>query len=512
MKSNILKLSLFATGFSGIVAEYILSTLATYFLGDSVLQWTLIVSVMLFAMGLGSRLSKYLEKNLLQKFIYLEFALSLLVSLSSLVAYSAAAFTIYTIFIIYTLSIIIGLLIGLEIPLVVRLNEEFEELRINVASVIEKDYYGSLAGGLFFAFVGLPYLGLTYTPFVLGSLNFAVSLFLISILWKYQIKRFKIKLLFFGVCVALAITFGAVTSKRIILYGEQHKYKDKIIYEEQSKYQRIIITQWKNDYWLYLNGNQQFCTLDEIMYHDPLVHPIVKLSKTPYNVLILGGGDGCAARELLKYDDIKTITLIDIDPSMTRLGKEHDIISTINRNSMNNSKVTVINADGFAYLEQCSDFFDIVIVDLPDPKTVELSRLYSYEFYKMCYKHLRPQGFMITQAGSPYYATKAFLCIENSMKAANFSTLKFHNQIITLGEWGWVLGSKHLSSEALLEQFNNCDFGNETIWLNKKAAIMMTSFGKVIYPNIGVSDSVEINTVHNPVLYKYYMNGNWSLY
>jgi len=163
LKSNILKLALFATGLSGIVAEYILATLATYFLGDSVFQWTMIISVMLFSMGLGSRLSKYFTSDLLKKFIIIEFSLSLLTSFSSLLVYTAAAYTIYKGLIIYGLSIIIGLLIGMEIPLVVRLNYEFQKLKVNIASVLENDYYGSLIGGMFFAFIGLPYLGLTNT-------------------------------------------------------------------------------------------------------------------------------------------------------------------------------------------------------------------------------------------------------------------------------------------------------------------------------------------------------------
>src|SRR6056297_1681037 len=175
-RSRILKMAIFATGLSGIVAEYILSTLATYFLGDSVMQWTLIVSIMMFSMGLGSRISKYFQGNLLQIFIFIEFALSLVVAYSSIIAYTAAAFTIYTGAIIYTLSILIGLMIGMEIPLVIRLNTSFEILRVNISSVMEQDYYGSLAGGLFFAFIGLPYLGITFTPFVLGMINFVVAL------------------------------------------------------------------------------------------------------------------------------------------------------------------------------------------------------------------------------------------------------------------------------------------------------------------------------------------------
>ena len=256
-RSNVLKIALFATGLSGIVAEYVLSTLATYFLGDSVFQWTMIVSIMLFSMGLGSRVSQVFEHNLLHKFIYVEFTLSILSAFAALVAYTAAAYTMYTGLIIYTFSISIGLLIGLEIPLVIRLNHEFEELKVNVSSVMEKDYYGSLLGGVFFAFIGLPYLGLTYTPFVLGITNFLVALLLLSVLWSSIAESAKKRLITLSGIVAVVLISGLVLAKPIIFHGEQRRYKDKVIFEQQSRYQKIVITQWKDDYWLYINGNQQ---------------------------------------------------------------------------------------------------------------------------------------------------------------------------------------------------------------------------------------------------------------
>jgi spermidine synthase len=180
----VLKAALFATGLSGVVAEYVLSTLASYFIGDSTVQWALIISTMLFSMGFGSRLTQYFEKNLLQKFIIIELLLSIFVAFSSIAAFTAAAYTMYTGFIIYLFSIMIGLLIGMEIPLVIRLNDEFEGLRVNVSSILEKDYYGSLLGGIFFAFIGLPFIGLTYTPFVLAFINFSVTAAMIGIVWK----------------------------------------------------------------------------------------------------------------------------------------------------------------------------------------------------------------------------------------------------------------------------------------------------------------------------------------
>lgn len=511
IKSNILRIAIFATGLSGIVAEYILSTLATYFLGDSVLQWTMIMSVMLFAMGLGSRLSKRIESHLLEKFIYIEFALSILVAFSSLVAYTASAYTAYAGGIIYGMSILVGLMIGMEIPIVVRLNEEFQDLRVNISSVLENDYYGSLVGGLFFAFVGLPYLGLTYTPIVLGLVNFVVAVGLFLVLRKNIDRKYRIVIVSLASVISVLLISGFFVAEPIIKYGEQEKYKDKVVYAEQSKYQKIVITQWKNDYWLFINGNQQLSSLDEEMYHEPLVHPAFGLSKTPHNVLILGGGDGCAVREMLKYPEVRHITMVDLDPAMTELGIHNPIMLEMNEGAMLSPKLEIINTDGYNFIEDCDDMFDVIIIDLPDPKTIELGRLYSYEYYTKCNKHLRKHGVIVTQAGSPYFAPNAFNCIDKTMQAAGFSTLPLHNQVLTLGEWGWILGAKNISSQNIKKELKKLDFeGIETQWINNDAMSLITSFGKDFFSKD--STEVEVNRIHNPVLYKYYLNGSWDLY
>ncbi|MDF9797672.1 spermidine synthase [Catalinimonas alkaloidigena] len=512
LRSNVLKIALFATGLAGIVAEYVLSTLATYFLGDSVFQWTIIVSMMLFSMGLGSRLSKIFEKDLLQKFIYVEFTLSIFSAFAALLAYTAAAFTMYTGFIIYAFSILIGLMIGLEIPLVIRLNDEFEELKVNISSVMEKDYYGSLLGGIFFAFVGLPYLGLTYTPFVLGLINFLVALLLLIVLWTAIATKVKKRLGLTAFLVALVLASGIFLAKPIILFGEQQRYKDKIIYQKQSRYQKIVITQWKDHHWLYINGNQQLSSLDEQMYHEPLVHPAMKLLPAVKDVLVLGGGDGCAVREILKYSEVENITVVDLDPAMTDLGKTHPVLLELNQGALLNKKVEIINDDAFHFLENTNQYFDVVIIDLPDPKTVELGRLYSLEFYTLASKQMRPNGTIITQAGSPYFATKAFYCIDKTMAEAGFKTQPMHNQILTLGEWGWVIGVKtEYPKPNLKENLQQLSFTEvETAWLNQEAMQLMTSFGKKFF--LSDHDDLEVNTVHNPVLYKYYLDGNWDIY
>lgn len=524
--SRTLKVALFATGLSGIVAEYILSTLATYFLGDSVKQFTLIVSVMLFSMGLGSRLSQFFKKHLIELFIGCELILSLLVSFCSLLTYGIASVSEWIGIVIYTLSILIGLLIGFEIPLVTRINENYEELRFNISSVMEKDYYGSLLGGVFFAFIGLPFIGLTYTPFILGIVNFLVGVLVLFTLKPLFVGNWQSTLKIISLAVLGIIIFGLVGAEPVVMYGEQKRYKDKIVFEEQSRYQKIVMTQYKDDYWLYLNSHLQFSTFDEWLYHEPLVHPVMQLAtqadkkiekeykaEGKIDVLILGGGDGCAAREVLKYDNINSITLVDLDPAMTELGKENLILTKVNQNSLNNERVKIYNNDAFNFLADSMVFYDVMIVDFPDPKTIEVNRLYTLEFYQLCYQHLRPKGIMITQAGSPYYAAKAFDCIDKTMQAAGFETLPMHNQVLTMGEWGWVVGSKALKSEELKTAMQSLQIKNiDTKWLNHDAMLQITSFGKQWKVNEEQLNELEVNTIHNPVLYRYYHEGSWYVY
>lgn len=511
LRSNILKLCLFATGLSGIVAEYVLSTLATYFLGNSVLQWTMIVSIMLFSMGLGARVTKIMENNLLEKFIWIEIALSILASFVSLITYTIATYTLYTGFAIYTMSVIIGLLIGMEIPLVIRINDQFETLKINVSSMMENDYYGSLLGGVFFAFIGLPFLGLTFTPFILGFINFSVAIVLLSVLWKDLEINVKKRLSTANVTVLILLVAGIMNANNVIAHGEEMRYKDQVIYSKQTKYQKIVMTQSNSDFWLFINGNQQLSTIDEVMYHEPLVHPLLQLYPNPTDILILGGGDGCAVREVLKYQTVENITLVDLDPEMTRLAVEHPVLSEINQHALENDKVNVLNEDGYTYLENNKQFYDIIIIDLPDPKTIELGRLYSYEFYKLCYQTLRPNGLIITQAGSPYFAARAFECINKTMSEAGFATVPMHNQVITLGEWGWISGAKSLNKEQFRTAMQKLDFeGIPTKWINKEAMTLITSFGKDFTRN--AEKPIEVNTIHNPVLHQYYLGGEWDLY
>lgn len=501
-----------ATGCAGIVAEFVLSTLATYLIGNAIVQWTLVMSLMLFAMGLGSRLSRHFNRHLLDTFIMVEFSLSLLCALAAEVAYGLSAYTNYIALIIYGQAFVIGGLIGLEIPLVTRLNQAYEELRINISGVMEKDYYGALLGGLIFAFVALPYFGLTYTPIALGGVNFLVAAVL---LFRFHslVRRKRLLLGLAGLCAVLLVTL-ALVAEPVIQYGEQRKYRDKVIYAQQTPYQKIVLTQWKDYYWLFINGQEQFSTYDEEKYHEPLVHPAMQLAVNTADVLILGGGDGLALREILKYPAVRAVTLVDLDPAMTELAASHDVLRRINRDALHDAKVKVVNADAAEFLSRDNRLYSVIIVDLPDPDSVDLMHVYALDFYRQIKRHLVRGGVMVTQATSPYFSKKAFLCINKTMQAAGLATLPYHNQVPTMGEWGWVLGvdRQDITPARLKHAVLNLSFADlPTRFVNREAMTAMVHFGKGIFDS-EVANTIRINTQHNPVLYRYYLDGSWGVY
>jgi len=493
-----------------MVTEYTLATLASYLLGDSIRQWTIVISLMLFSMGLGSRYSRKFEAQLLDRFVLIEFGLSFLCTFSAMFCFWISAYTINFGLVIYAVACMIGFMTGLEIPLITRINQSYESLRENISSVMEYDYYGGLLGGALFAFVLLPFLGLTYTPVLIGSLNLLVASL---ILWYFPDRLMRPRILNIQFAALFLVSVLAfVVAKPIVLYGEQHKYKDKIVYQEQTRYQKIVVTQWKEDYWLFINGSTQFSTYDEERYHEPLVHPLMGLIKERKDILLLGGGDGLAAREILKYPDVENLTLVDLDPAMTRLARQDTIFLSINQGSLNDPRVRVVNQDAYQFIKNSGDLYDAVIIDLPDPKSVSLSLLYSLGFYKMVEKHLKPFGSMVTQSTSPLYSPEAFLCIKKTMEAAGFSTVPYQNSVPSMGQWGWVIGVRHeaMPAQRLKQELLTLEFADiETRFFNRDAMISMAHFGKGLFEK---EAQIEPNTQFDHNILKYYRQGNWDVY
>lgn len=509
-QQHILKFSIFCTGITGITAEYIMATLASWCLGDAVTQWALVISLMLFAMGIGSQLSRTYEKNLCDTFILIEFTLALLVSLSTIAVYTLFGLTEHLAFFIYLLAFLIGLLVGLELPLATRLNAQHENLKTNLSTMLSKDYFGALIGGIFFAFLALPHLGLPRSAAIVGSINClaAIILGLYSFAKLQHRKTFIICASTIVAIIVAAFIFGDT----IVLHSEQRRYRDKIVFSQTTRYQKIIITEFKNQHWLYLDGNLQFATLDEHRYHEPLVHPAMLLADKASEVLLLGGGDGLAAREILRHQNLHTLTVVDIDPQITDLARTHPLLLNINTAALLNSKVNIINADAFTFLQKNNQPYDVIIADFPDPRSADLARLYSRQFFLSVFRNLRHNGVFITQAGSPLFARRAFLAVLKTMRTI-YPALALHTTIASMGDRGWVLARKNQQRHhaQLQAQVAALNFSHLPLrYLDRKTLnTMLGAQGKNFYADY---DDIQVNRLSSLSLYRYYHKGRWELY
>ncbi len=494
--SFLLKLSIFFTGFSGLVAEYVVATLATYLLGNAVFQWSLVIAFFLLFMGLGSRLSRYLkDEKLLNAFILTELSLSVLVSLSPIVAYSFASEPLKLQIVVLLLSAILGTLIGLEIPVAVRLNNLYEELKINVSSILEKDYLGSLPAGLLYSLVLLPKLGILHTALIAGLLNlFVASLF------AFRFSRSSLLKVLITLTGVFLILYG-IYAKRIYLIEEQRFYGEKIELFKQTPYQKIVLTRYGKHYSLYLDGHLQFSTLDEKYYHEAIVHVPMSFVKHYEKALILGGGDGLALRELLKYP-FKEITLVELDREMIRLSKENPVMRRINKGSFYDPRVKVVIDDAFNFVFKTKERYDFIVIDLIDPRTPSAARVYSLEFYRRLRKILHAEGVFITQATDIFFNKKAFCCILNTIKAAGFKVSPFHINVPSMGDWGFVIGSfKDLRVRTeVLKRFRE----DLTSVISRRFALSLFSF-----PKGYACRGVEISTLIKPKVLDYYYMRNY---
>lgn len=511
---RVLRLSLFATGLSGIVAEYGLSTLAAWFLGDSVIQFTLVMSLMLFAMGLGSRWSRTIEGALLDRFIRTELLLSLLAGSSSVLVHAAQGQVPWMPTLLYGLAMAIGFLIGLEIPLVMRIAADDCELKENVSSAMEVDYIGSLAGGLLFAFVALPRLGMTWTPPVFGLVNLLVALALLAV----SLPRLRQPRITVSLSLATLAGYGLLLAavEPIVEHGEQRRYRDPIVHSEQSLYHRIVLTRYRDWTWFYLNGHLQLSTFDEAVYHECMAHPPLALAADAGRVLVLGGGDGCLAREILRDPRVTELTLVDLDPAVTRLFSTRPELRELNRDSFRDPRLRLIHGDGALVADTLDGGsparWDLVYIDLPDPDSVDLARLYSVEFYRRLMQRLGPGGVLVTQATSPLFSREAFVCIQRTLEAAGLGGVRaWHDQVASMGEWAWVMGQvpplleeqefhRRLADPARLPAGLK--------HLNATLAPALFAFGAEVY---GDSARIMPNRVGTSTLADYYRRGFWDL-
>ncbi|MCP4698139.1 MAG: polyamine aminopropyltransferase [Gammaproteobacteria bacterium] len=491
----ILLFSILIVALCGITYELIIGAVSSYLLGNSVYQFSLTIGFFMFAMGIGSFLSKLFMKQLLGNFILIEIAISLAGGFSSLILFMAfpLANPLYT-SVMYTLIMVIGILVGLEIPLLTRIISRRESISDSIANVLSLDYIGALIGSLIFPLFLLPQLGLIRSSFAIGLINVLTAIINVYF-FRASIKHPRL-LGFISVLTLVLLIILTILGARLNSFAEQHLYFDQIIYKKQTPYQRMVFTRAQNnkDHRLFIDGHIQFSERDEYRYHEMLVHPLMSVPGPRGNVLILGGGDGLAAREILKYSEVKRIHLVDIDPEIVRFSSTFPVMVKLNGGSLEHPKVKVFNTDAFSFINQAGPGYDRVIIDLPDPHNEALNKLYSREFYTMIKRRMNTGGLLATQSSSPFIARNTYWCIEHTLRAARFSTYSYHTAIPAFGIWGFHIGAL---TETAPDSF---DIKAPTRYLNNEVIRAAGVFGKDIAPL-----NTPVNTIMEPKLYMLYL-------
>ena len=334
-----------------------------------------------------------------------------------------------------------GVLVGLEIPLLMRIVKDRYNFRDVIAHVLTFDYLGALAASLVFPIILVPRLGLVRSAMLFGLINVAVALWTTFIFANQLATTRALRAACLLVLIGLGV--GIAEAKKITATAEDNIYADEIIFARDTRYQHLVLTRFKDDIRLFLNSHLQFSSRDEYRYHEALIHPGLASIPAPRRVLVLGGGDGLAVREILKYPQIESITLVDLDPEMTKIFSSHAMLTELNKNSLSSPKLHVINADAFPWIDSNTDSFDFIVIDFPDPTNYSLGKLYTTAFYRAVARHLSAQGVIVVQSTSPMFARDSFWCIANTLKQAGLKTYPYHVYVPSFGEWGFVLASQH---------------------------------------------------------------------
>ena len=495
--ASILLFCVFVVGFCTIIYELLIGSISSYFIGDSIKQFSITIGLTMTAMGIGTLISRFFNKNLIYWFIFVEILLAIIGGLSVPILYFIYSVQFFYYPIMCLLIIIIGTLIGLEIPLLTRIMEEYFQLRENISNVLSLDYLGAFLASLAFPFILLPFLGVFNSSISTGLLNLLVGI--LTFIWfkdKLTKKR-RLMIKTQGILIAILLVGMLIFSKEISFYLENSMYEDRVVFSKKTPYQQLVITKNKEDIRLYIDGNVQFSTIDEYRYHEPLIHIPMNLVKQKENILILGGGDGLAARELLKYQEVKHITVVDLDKEMTDLAIKNRILAELSEHSFENSKVKIINEDAFKYLENAKEYFDVIIIDLPDPNNQSLARLYSKEFYKVVKQKLAKNGIIVTQSTSPFFSPEAYWCIEKSLQAAGFKYTKpYHTYVPSFGDWGFMLASNNPINE------KNIIINVPTKFLENNSIDSLFYIEKDIQRK-----NIKPSTLDHPEILNYYLSG-----
>lgn len=439
-----LLMAVFVVAACGLVYELAAAALASYVLGDSILQFSTVIGSYLFAMGIGSWLTRYFDRDLPAHFLRIELLIALFggllpATLMLVNALRPGAFQT----VLYGQVMLVGVLVGLEIPLVVRILRQHVGLRQLVSDVLTYDYLGALVVSIAFPVLLVPQLGLIRTGLLFGFMNLGVAVWTLW-LFRYQIAARRS----FAWAAALTAVVMAVAwayANRFTTLAEDRFFQEPVVMAESSHWQRIVVTKGKWGYRLFLNGNLQFAESDEYRYHEALVHPVMSAfagaGSGPRKVIVLGGGDGMAVREVLKYPSVESVTLVELDPRMTDLFANDERLRKLNRDSLHSPKLRIVNEDAFSWLEKHDETFDVMIVDFPDPTNFSIGKLFTRSFYQLLAQRLSASGYAVIQTTSPLVARQSYWTVAETIEAAGLRTAPYHAMVPSFGEWGFIIAS-----------------------------------------------------------------------
>ena len=425
----------------GLVYELVAGAIASYLLGDSVTQFSTVIGTYLFAMGIGSGLSRFIVRGVASRFVLIELMVGLVGGYSSSLLFVAFGYTDAFRVVLYSLVLVIGVLVGLEIPLLMRILRDRFDFKDVVAHVLTFDYLGALGASLLFPLVLVPHVGLIRAAILFGLLNAVVALWTTFLLKDLLGARRALQAL--AVVVIALLGGGWFAADRILALGESTLYADDVVLAKNTPYQRIVLTAWKDDLRLFLNSHLQFSSRDEYRYHEALVHPGLAAMPQARRVLVLGGGDGLAMREVLRYRNVEHVTLVDLDPEMTRLFATHPELVRLNAHAYADPRVRVVNADAFVWVDESPEVFDFAVIDFPDPSNFSIGKLYTTAFFRTLVRRLTPEGRFVVQSTSPMFARQSFWCIVETIERVGLTAAPYHAYVPSFGEWGFVLAGRH---------------------------------------------------------------------
>ncbi|AYM85225.1 polyamine aminopropyltransferase [Pseudoalteromonas sp. Angola-30] len=536
----------------GLIYEYLLSHYAGRVLGSVESAIYAMIGTMIVAMGLGAFLARWF-KDAFTAFAWLESIIAL-VGMGCILAIAGVIAVSYSLphlfssifnlppdvvlngyvfqklqewsrFLPYVFGLVLGLFIGMEIPLIARIRQHVygRFLENNAGTIYGADYIGAGIGAAIWVSIMLA-MPIMQAAAWTALFNILAGL---AFLWRYHAHvRFAKALLICHIVLLALFGFILVMGSSWMNSLSNVLYKDKVIYSQATKYQHVVLTERlsKNQPApitdLYLNGRLQFSSIDEQIYHSMLVYPAMLASNRHDSVLIIGGGDGLALRDVLKWP-VNDVTLIDLDAQLLNLfgHKDGDFTApesiskrllALNKQSMLDPRANIIVGDAFLEVERLLDQgkqFDTILIDLPDPNHPDLNKMYSDYFYNHVRQLLASDGAMAVQSTSPYHAKKAFLSIAKTVKAAGFDYVEQYQQNIpSFGQWGWTIATK-MGQPASGRIKNISAMPVPSRWVSKE--YLLASF---VFPNQYFEQvkSIEVNRLGSGQLYDYYRNA-WQI-